>query len=455
MKESFRSAILAVAAIAIAGFAGCSKDNNGDRGPEGRKSDEKSFAQLVISTGNSGLTRAADENSDPASTEESTINVSGTGDLKVFVFDADDVFDSAYELELTANTPSGTDPVTYTSDPFQVTRGEMTFFIFANDISGLITAPTIGMTVDAFRELAVAAYGADTDIDIATNDQFLMGTLWQGTTATINSTGTIDSPQNIPMSIGRLASKITLASADPLNTNLPGVFSGTTYRLGTVARTINTVGVFEGSLLPYNPNSDVVVNSYLHNIPAAISATLDAAYLDYTSYKSPDSGEFFYATENTTARSGAYNQQFYGNTTYIQIRTVFTPSSIYSPDDPATPISPVATGTSFWTAAYNGILMFFNGDPTGKPGVDNDSIVYYTDGVMYYKFPVFDPGEEDAVIRNRVLRNHSYTFTVNIVRDLGTPTEPVDPTEPIIENGTVDITVTVLNWDKVTGSVDL
>ncbi len=456
MKKLVKNPILVIAALAIAGLTGCSKDENGGTDPGGRKG-EKSFAQLTISTGNSGLTRAAAENSDPASAVEATIDVSGTGDLKVFVFDADEVFVSAHELELTATSWQYDVPVTYASDPFPVEQGEKTFFVFANDVSDLITIPAVGMTIDAFKEQAVDAYGADQGIDIATDNQFLMGTLWEGTTATVNSTGTADAPQNIPMGIGRLASKITLASKDPLNTNLPGEFSGTNYRLGTVARTINTVGVYEGTALPYGTNTGVLVTSYLHNIPATVGAAVDAAYVEYTGYKSPFSNEFFYATENTTARSGPGNQQFYGNTTYVQIKTVFKPDEMVHPTNPSVPVTGYEAGASFWAATYNGLLTFFSADPTDVEleGLDKSSIVSYPGGIMYYKFPVFDPGEDDAVVRNRVLRNHSYTFTVNIIRDLGTPNETVDPTEPITEDGTVKITVFVLNWDKVTGSVDL
>jgi hypothetical protein len=56
---------------------------------------------------------------------------------------------------------------------------------------------------------------------------------------------------------------------------------------------------------------------------------------------------------------------------------------------------------------------------------------------------------------NRVLRNHHYTFNIESIFDLGEPTEVVNPGEPIVSNTTIEITVDVADWDKVSGDIEL
>ncbi len=59
-------------------------------------------------------------------------------------------------------------------------------------------------------------------------------------------------------------------------------------------------------------------------------------------------------------------------------------------------------------------------------------------------------------MKNRVLRNHLYTFDITGIQDLGAPSFEVNPADPIVSATTVQITVKVANWDKVaTGGVVL
>jgi hypothetical protein len=193
-----------------------------------------------------------------------------------------------------------------------------------------------------------------------------------------------------------------------------------------------------------------------------------------------DAIDWFYAVENTTELQplGEIKAQFYGNTTYIQIETVYTPdhtevydfvknlvTNKYEMKLLAATEGTPWTGT-FWSYGTGAARVLLNEDPKSDeadPQIIADlvdlataEILEYKDGKNYHKFPVQDPGETAGLYKNRVLRNHYYSYDVEGIVDLGSNTSDVDPTEPIEGETWLRIKVEVAPWDKVTnGSIVL
>ncbi len=469
---SFLSAIAAFGILAT----GCSDDMGGKdpQIPEG----EKSVARLTISAAALPQTRAAAENTDEATAEEMSIAVASG--LKVFIFEQGDsgLFIDSEKLTLEPGTDGDGDglPDNYTSAPFEVATGDVQIFVFANDKYNLINDPAPSETAAAFKKQAFTAFSTVPALAIAEDNNFLMGTLWGGVEETIVPGNTTAAPQLIDgITIGRLAAKVQLlidnpgnpAETNPLwNTTLEGVFSDAKVRLGSLAKIVNPVGVITtaGRTDPYTAGT--VVESAVHSETPPLDAVAYGVSTKFMQYYPATFGAndaVLYATENTSAMydlptdSDNVPHQYYGSTTYMQIEAIFTPDEVYDPANMAA--APVAgtPGMDFWAAEYQGFLTYFSGNPSSV--ADAYSVpVEYIGGKMYYKFPVFDTDEstDSNVTRNRVLRNHSYTFTVNVVRELGSDTDVVDPQEPITELTAIEVEVEVLNWDKVTtGEVDL
>lgn len=460
MKHKFKL-LCAVAALGILA-TGCSKDGSDTVTPPVNNG-EKGFIQLTVSSLVPD-TKAGAQGAQTATAEELAI-IEGTGKLKVAVFTTGGIYDYAGTLDLAETTPGSKE---YKSTPFEVTAGDLYFFVFANDVGDKITLPTSAMDMNTFMKQAVPAVYSGTGaaenmtLDIATDNRFLLGSLWQVSKLAAGG-GTSTAPKTVELTIGRLSSKVNLNSIDYTsgNAELKGAFSAGKYRLGTLAKGIHTVGVHTGTNLPYGSNTGVLVTSQKHNSPYVINVNdfNSTDFAQYTAFQAINGTNMFYATENTTARDESTGQQYFGNTSYIQVETVYTPkmSEVYDPADIAggalgTDATDYAAGT-FWTGIYQGKRLIFNANPNTNPDVT--AIKEYTDGLNYHKFPIFDPSETDAVYKNRVLRNHYYEFDVTKINDLGSHTKDVDPKEPIPDKTTVDVKVTVANWDKVKSGIEL
>lgn len=485
MKHKFKL-LCAVAALGILA-TGCSKEGSDTVTPPVNNG-EKGYISLTVSS-EVPATRAADPGAQTATDAE--LKIDAAKGLKVYVFDENGVlnYSSATDTNATGgalpltdmNTVDGTTyPVagkTFRTTPFEVTAGDLYFFVFAND-GTLISAPITSTPMEDFMKQAVATVysgGAgveNTLLDIATDNQFLLGTLWREDKLAAGG-GTLTDPKPVDLTIGRLSSKIHLSEITYAtdNAELKGTFSAGKYRLGTLANKINTVGFHSGAYLPVgndNNNKNVLVESKVHNSQAWLAGDVfnSTDFVQYTAFKAVNTSgsggtntNMFYATENTTARDASTGQQYFGNTSYIQVETVYTPkmSEVYNPADIAggalgTDATDYAAGT-FWTGIYQGKRLIFNANPNTNPDVT--AVKEYTDGLNYHKFPVFDPNETDAVYKNRVLRNHYYDFNVTNFKDLGSHTKDVDPKEPIPDKTTVDVKVTVANWDKVKSGIEL
>lgn len=445
----------AFAALAILA-TGCSKDET--TGGQNLAEGEKGFVQLTLST-EALASRAATAGAATATPDE--LAVVATDGLTVAVFNEDGSFNYGAQ----ALTLAQGDPGEYVSAPIAVEAGNLFFFVFANNgTGGKITAPT-GGDINAFMaSVAPVVYTANVP-DIATPGEFLLGSLWRQYTLT-PAGGTDAEPVQVEIpAIGRLSSKVVMNEVNLAFTGtsgLLGAFTDAKYRPGSVATAINYVGVhkpaaplWKGTDLPYV--AATLVESAKH---MASHVTPNSDFLANTSFTfeavdavTPANTKAFYLTENTTGRDALTGQQYFGNTSYIQIVTKYTPTPAETYDLTGA-ASATLTDGDFWTGVIGGVRMIYNEDPSALAGISD--VKAYDGGLNYHKFAIFDTNETDAVLRNRVLRNHHYSFDVTGITDLGEPTEVVDPTEPITEKTTIEIIVKVANWDKVAlGEVEL
>lgn len=468
MKNKFKL-LSAVAAFGLLATA-CSNSNEETPASGGNKG-EKGFVQLTITSEIPASRGSSGEQA--ATTEESKIDAAKG--LKVYVFNEDGSLDYASTSNLVL-TETGANTNIFTSSAFEVAAGNKFFFVFANDAQsgGKIAAPTSNMEV--FMKKAVATVNAGGALDITTDNSFLLGTLWQEVKLA-EAGGTAAAPKHVNLKIGRLGSKVNLKAINYVkhaDSDLQGAFqnSDRVYRIGSMPHNINTVGVHEGLNIPAG-NPAVLVTSYVHNSVAYIgtppTATFNSTdFIQYAAAWKTAVDQPYYTTENTTGRDAVTGQQYYGNTTYVQIETLYKPVAAEL-HDPATLIAgeAVAADGTFYSAMIKssstltsiaGKRVLFTANPTeGTPHADIDqtTVLKYTEGKNYHKFPVFDTNESDDVNRNRVLRNHYYEFDVTSFKDLGSHVETVDPWEPIPTKTTVDVQVEVKGWDKVSGSIGL
>jgi hypothetical protein len=456
--------------------AGCSKEPAGNSvSQEG----EKGSVQLII-TSKAPTTRGSigEENATAAE-----VKIDGTKGLKVYVFNEDGTLDYASPGVLTlTETPSNSN--VFKSEAFEVTAGDKYFFVFANDPAsgGKITAPTATTLVDDFLQQAVTTSGAGGALNIAQDNNFLLGTLWKEKKLA-PAGGTSAAPMTVNLTIGRLSSKVNLNAIDYSTTNadLGGSFSGGKYRIGSLPYKINTVGVHAGIPIPAG-NNDVFVTSYVHNTnafvgtpPAVTFNTTD--YIQYSNFQdvlgdgvSTFNSNSFYTTENTSARDAATTLLYFGNTSYIQLETTYTPvqAEVFNPETLVS--NQPLGGATFWTAKIvnNPVTTEGQGIGAGKRIIITDptsatlhadiipgSLLEFADGKNYHKFAIFDSNESDDVNKFRVLRNHYYEFKVTNITDLGSYTSDVNPAEPVPTSTTVDVEVTVKNWDKVSANIEL
>jgi hypothetical protein len=440
----------------------CSKEPNISK--SGKKGEE-GFVQLTIRSEAPGTRGSV--GTEGATAQEVAIQESQG--LKVYVFNLDGSLDYAGNQTLIA---TGT-PNTFKSAPFQVTTGDKYFFVFANDGANRITAPSPATTMDNFMKQAVTAvYDETGNLDIATANNFLLGTLWKSTNLAAAG-GTSTDPKTVNLTIGRLSSKINLESVVTTSTGMNGTFTAPRYRIGTMPYKINTAGITEGATSPVGTHG-ILVYSHAHNAPywdvevppptIAFNATDYHQNADFKTVLGDGVTTFntniFYATENTSAR-GNNGFLYYGNTTYIQIETKYTPvdAEIYDPETLLPDAILPETETFFVGYLNDGTRLIFNRLPVEE--TDDADINYtagffeYENGLNYHKFAIYDVNETDDVMRFRVLRNHYYMYKVTNFKDLGSHTNEVDPEEPIPSTTTVDIQVMVLPWDKVADDVEV
>jgi len=450
LKINFMKAKMTINVLLLAGlfFIACSKDDTTKPSPPNPKAEE-TVVVLTIYDATAGLPtgRAAGAETDAPVGNEATINPAHG--IKVVVFNDDGTlaYPLAGDSEKLNITETTSGSGVYKSDPFTINSGYKYFYIFANDHDDRITKPGTGILRHQFISQTTAAVLSTTDVLDITDPNFLMGTLWsEKKIAPVD--GTLTAPGNVQLAIGRLSSKVNVTEINQGTSNMSGTFTNPRYRLGAIPKKIFLVGNNdeEGILPPGTGHG--IVTSAVHNSSEAMD------YQDYTAtWKSPNT--HFYTVENTT--DPTLGIQFYSNTTYIQIRTVYTPDNdeVYNADLTE---AGTFTGPTFYTGRLlsNGATLIFGEDPSTEagnnphPGIDQNSIRQYTDGINYHKFPIYDKQEGlPDVQRHAVLRNHSYIYKVTNILGLGSPDETVDTEEPIETPTTLTLEVEVAPWSKI------
>ncbi len=469
----FLSAALALSVL----FAGCVKD--GSEGPDQKDKKTGEVSRMVLTVQSlapkGAASRAADDFAEEASEEELTI-YSAHG-LRVIIFDDGGILQKAneYSLSLKSGT-AGTEGAVYsTSDDeaIELAAGDYYFFVFANDASDRIAFPDANTTMSTWMadyfELVYSNAGVP-DITGSSPNGFLLGTLWKEAVS-VEAGATEDAIVEVELpTLGRLSSKVWVKKLNAINATNPalsGTFSDAKYRLGAVALKMSNVGIVTTSGRNNPFESGTIVTSYLHTALYNSPDFKDKAgstWKDISATDEPTAGGFFYASENTTARSDANlltDEQFYGNTTHVILELVYTPvaAEILMWDGDEWITGGTLDDTTFWSAGEGENRKIYNENPKNDPdyklpatGFTEDEIHEYSEGRGYYAFPVNDPDETDPIAKNRVLRNHYYEYTIDGIRDLGAPTEDtaVDDEKPIEENTSVILSVSVGKWDKVT-----
>jgi hypothetical protein len=485
-----------MAAALTMGLASCSKDDtSGDGNGDGNNVDGNSVISFAISTEVPGLlSRNATADTEPADAEE--LNVTGNT-LKYVIFSASGGIVEAFgEMPLAAGTGDEAGKwVTPIQDAATIPAGQHYFYVFLNDdplsstTDKISSLPAVGTRFDDWVkdnstfEIPVT-YDATTGLpDIAEPNKFLMGTLWKEA-KTAPAGGSEAEPELIDLTVGRLSSKIVLTSvAKGATSEMAGDFEFQGYRLGTLSKRIypagrmsptDVTGAASTALNPFTKNQLVI--SAVHTAPYILDETEpeDEEFnsADFERYAGGETftgkalNEAFYAAENTTSRQDltlnsvtvADDALFYGNTTYIQIETVYRPTDdeVHGVEGDEILEAPqtLPTDGTFYTA-YQGLeRLIFNSFPATIEGLTD--IREYVGGKNYHKFAVQDQLEEEGTAKYRVLRNHYYDFRVTAIEDLGDNVSKVDPTEPVEEETFVRLAVTVGKWDKVTpGNIEV
>ncbi|MCD7906225.1 MAG: Mfa1 family fimbria major subunit [Clostridium sp.] len=386
--------------------------------------------------------------------------------LAVYVYDETGVLDVEIP-SLTVNPTSGL------TETFKVSEGKKYFYIFSNGQTKSPLGSGTGFDALEKQELRVT-FDKGRPRPIANHEAMTIGTLWRVKAPNasdpghdlnnffdVQPNGYGGTPVQIGLNVGRATAKIRLASISKGDSELEGTFTDPIYRLRSVPTDYYAVGQLDDSG-DYPPTTGLRYISLVHERGPGTKHQHSNDFVDYfwDDAIAPAATTHFYAVENTTKKmesdSVKTENLYYGNTTYIQFKVVYTPGAgeVYDPAAPTTALpGGLNTGDNFWTAIYNNQRLIFNALPTGTDFTD---IKAYEGGVMYYKFPVRDQRESGTERQCCVIRNHYYEIKVNNIFNLGEPTDEVDPETPIDETDPdVEIQMNVLDWFKVEQGQDL
>lgn len=421
-------------------FSGCSNESDGP-GPEPRGKEKEVTLSIKTHDNNTKATRAGKD----ATSDEKTI----TGLAKVYVYDGDGKLE--YRDEQVTLTPAKMD---YT---MKITSGTKYFYVFANTGANISVKNT---RVEFEKQIIETGFGLEDLPDLCKNANFFMGTLWGVPVEIKDDDG--DGKEAIELEIGRITAKIKLISVEKDKENngfsiRPGTFTKSAYSIGGAANKAYAVGQYTGSLPPKNHST------YTSAVHSKLPGTKDVPNIEdfiyYSTWKEitavPPTGpidQYFYAMENTTAKD-LQNKQYYGNTTHIQLETIYTPTKeeIWN-SDLTEKGKDLITGTTFWTIIKDGVHYITNAEPTVLPDKDT-KIKMYTDGKNYHVLAIADNDfKNDPVLRYAVLRNNYYEISVTGIKDLGDNEPITDPTIPIPDEVDVTATIKILDWSQVTQS---
>ncbi|MCD8102191.1 MAG: fimbria major subunit [Alistipes sp.] len=369
------------------------------------------------------------------------------------------VLNNTGQVEFNGRVP--VNPATGLTSAFTVMNGDKTFFVYSNRLTDGITWPTVGVSTMSTVDGLVANVSFNNNVpDIAKSGEFTIHHLWDGDAVLIDGSGTLTNPQHVDVKLGRAAAKINLRSVtherQGVNT-LPGSFTPAEYQY--TLKSVPTKYYYKGRYTPPTgtpgalpPYAGMTYESAVHNDPQSMTAS-------YTNYTMGNPvGTPFYAVENTTAPVGG--EIFHGNTTYISLRTKYTPDAteIYTSANPDTPGGTLDPSGTFWLAIHGTTKKLFGDNPSAVPGIDPLTIEECTNGIMYYYIPVKDPSEEGLPAQCCVIRNHKYDVSVLSISGYGSGKETEDIDVPIKElekESWIEVQVEVLDWYHVEDGVDL
>lgn len=442
-------------------FAGCSEETVGPEPGPGPGGGEQQNVQLILkSFDERGVTNRADDEQ-KADNDEKAI----TGKVMIFVYDENG------DLEYNNNNVTITStPDKHLTEVFKLTVGDKYFYVFAN---------TDGVDIQAYPkqdafERQIFDVAITNDIPSIAGKPFLMGTLWKPTPIKI-FTKKGNEQNDVTVNIGRLAAKVKLYNVVGDNhaySNMKGKFEDAMYSIGTIPSKTFLVGQLllgNGETPSYPPAAlHSVVESAVHNEPyfGPGGNIQNPVFKNYTQFIDveptigvPNLTKFFYVTENTTALDEPnHDWQYYGNTTYIRLKTVYTPVvSEISEDDLSGLIDEqtnIPDGTTFYSCIYEGKRYLTLGIPT-HPEVTEYTT--YEDGVNHHFFPIMDNNQSDDLTIYSVLRNHYYEIEVTGIKDLGAGSDKntENPEVPIPKSFDVQVAVKVIDWSKVTQKIDI
>lgn len=437
---------------------GCSNDSHENGGIE--IEGESTVVSIKLSDASNTITRAAGNETEAATGDETIIE----GKVTILVYDKDDNLELKHTIDNLPNDKKA---------QFTVKSGRKYFYVVANQVvnetgtTGVI-AQKNKMSFER-QEMNVSLSDPAEVLSITSGrGNYVIGTLW-GQPVDIEAGGTETNPKKITLEIGRAAAKVKLHSVEKgTNSNMDGEFTLPNYRLGSIPQKYYHVGQYAGLIAPPNSNHGKVSSAvhqepWYQNNPG--SGTQNSLFTNYKQWvevtKLPASTgdpltEFFYAVENTTALDQQSNQ-YYGNTTYIQLETVYVPTDEELLDVNDLSSTVTRKGATFWVVTIDKLnyLVGNYDDATAETITQITEVKEYKDGKNYHKFPVRDKSESDPEKMHTVLRNHYYEITVNSIKDLGEPTDKVDPWEPITTETVIEAEIKVIPWSKITQGEDL
>ncbi|MDR1865576.1 MAG: Mfa1 family fimbria major subunit [Bacteroidales bacterium] len=420
---------LTVVAVLIAGFTSCRDREDLSKNDEGEVRGDETVVQLNIAD---GVIRGYGAGSNVQAPKADENKLAAT--IDIYVFDANGQF----EYKAVGVSPS---------QAFQITAGKKYFYIFSNAPKNV--KADIGDFRDKFEKQGFKDAFSATRPDIATANAFFIGTLW-GEQVQVLGNGTKTKPEVIKLKVGRIAAQVNLASVVTTASGvIKGEFSSPAYRLRSVPDSFYLVGQWK-NVMPPAMNSDVT--SAAHEEPSGTAAAPNKRFIDYKTWNAPNTP--FYTVENTT-KPDAKGMVFFGNTTYMQLRVVYTPdaSTVYDGVTGNKAASGIAKGSTFWTGTVNNETRIYNGNPTNISGVTDPK--EYSNGEMYYSFAIKDATERVSERVYSVLRNHYYEVTVSSIANLGENTDKVDPEKPVNDLVDVKVEIEVLPWSKILQDVSL
>lgn len=428
--------------LATAMFWSCSNESIDGPGP-GPDSGELKKVTLAIESGKSDKpTTKASHTEDERTFDEKN--------LRLFVYDSNGRLEIDQALSLDSKSQA----------IINVKAGDKYFYVFANSNNQTpFTAQPLRTEFE--RQIIDVLFEDSNSPTNLTKDRALfMGTLWAGT---VKIDSNRDENELLTLKIGRSAAKVKLHT---VNKNKPGYtirkgeFIEPNYKMGGVAKKSYLVGQYTGDMPPANYTS---VTSAVHSA-AALKENGDPNtddFMVYTTFKpvtdmsSTGSNEnAFYVTENTT-KVDNLNQQYYGNTTYIRLRTKYVPTADEVYTDDLKPANRVLSNPTFWTIIKDGKFYICEQEPNNNHKPDDGIIRKYTNGYNYHSIVIRDKNKDTEEKRNATLRNHYYEVEVTGIRDIGDHEEEEEWEKPIPVNVNVLATIQVEDWSTITQGEDI